>query len=216
MTTQLQLLIIIIIINCTARCDHKRVFVFSCKVPYILVRFCLKNIFFDIFRKIFRYQIYWNSLQWEPSSTRTARRADRHDEANSRFSQLLRTRQTNLTKLSVDILHRHYLAYAVSYLRKFRKRKAIEITISVWGSGSNVRRRWRKNTAGRKQRQSGVYVAVDSSALLEFGFQMDIHVYAYTRSWPWAYWILTWTKFSLHHIRYTGCFRRNSKYSMRW
>jgi len=39
----------------------------------------------QIFEKILRYQISWKSVQWESSSYT---RADRHDEANSRFSQL--------------------------------------------------------------------------------------------------------------------------------
>ena len=39
-------------------------------------------------RKILKYQIPWKSVQWEPScSMRTDRQTDRHDEANSRFSQ---------------------------------------------------------------------------------------------------------------------------------
>jgi ribonuclease HI len=41
-----------------------------------------------IFLKIFKYHISWNSVQWEPScSLRTVRRTDKHEEANSSFSQ---------------------------------------------------------------------------------------------------------------------------------
>jgi hypothetical protein len=35
-------------------------------------------------RKVLKYQISWKSVQWEPSC---CMRTDRHDEANSRFSQ---------------------------------------------------------------------------------------------------------------------------------
>ena len=39
------------------------------------------------FRKILKYQIPWNPVQWEPSSLRTDRQTGRSDEANSRFLQ---------------------------------------------------------------------------------------------------------------------------------
>jgi hypothetical protein len=40
------------------------------------------------FWKIHKYQLTWKSVWWEPSySMRTDRQTDRHDEANSRFSQ---------------------------------------------------------------------------------------------------------------------------------
>jgi len=35
-------------------------------------------------KKVLRYQISWKSVQWEPSYSM---RTDRHDEADSRFSQ---------------------------------------------------------------------------------------------------------------------------------
>ena len=40
------------------------------------------------FQKVLKYNIEWKSVQWEPSCyTWTGVRTDRHDEANSRFSQ---------------------------------------------------------------------------------------------------------------------------------
>jgi hypothetical protein len=46
----------------------------------------------QIFEKFLKYQISWKSVQWEPScfmgtDGQTDGRTDRHDEANSRFSQ---------------------------------------------------------------------------------------------------------------------------------
>jgi hypothetical protein len=60
----------------------------SSKVPVIVVRFHETLIFSTDFRKIIKYQILWISFQWKPScSKRSKGRTDRHDEANSRFSQ---------------------------------------------------------------------------------------------------------------------------------
>jgi hypothetical protein len=60
----------------------------SCKVPVLLLDFNETYIFWIGFRKTFKCQISRQSVQWEPScSMWTDRRADRHDVANSRFSQ---------------------------------------------------------------------------------------------------------------------------------
>ena len=44
------------------------------------------------FLQIFKYQISWKSVHWEPRCSKrtdrlTERRIDRHDKANSRFSR---------------------------------------------------------------------------------------------------------------------------------
>jgi len=45
------------------------------------------------FKNLVKYQISWKPVQWEPScSLRTDGRTGRHDEANSRFTAILRTR----------------------------------------------------------------------------------------------------------------------------
>jgi len=50
---------------------------------------CIETwIWMAYFRKTFKYQIEWKSIQWEPNcSMRTDGRAVKHDETNSRFSQ---------------------------------------------------------------------------------------------------------------------------------
>jgi hypothetical protein len=51
-------------------------------------------IFLTGFRKILKNQISWKSVQWKPScSMRTDGQTDRHDEANSRFSQFCKRAQ---------------------------------------------------------------------------------------------------------------------------
>ena len=58
------------------------------KYQFFLARFEWKFEFSWVFRKTLKYQISWKSIQWEPScSMRTDGRTDRHDEANSIFSQ---------------------------------------------------------------------------------------------------------------------------------
>jgi len=55
------------------------------KCPSFLPDFKKTWIFSSDIRKIFKYQISWKSVHWEPSCSM---RTDGHYEANSRFSQL--------------------------------------------------------------------------------------------------------------------------------
>ena len=74
-------------------------------VPYgrtdmtkLIVAFYDTWIFSTDFRKIHKYQIPWKSVQWEPSCSI---RTDRHDEANSRFSQFCETRLKRITIMKI-------------------------------------------------------------------------------------------------------------------
>jgi len=62
----------------------KYVYGSSCQVPLFWSDFNKTWIFFDIFRKVFKYKISLKSVEWEPSC---CMRTDGHDEADSRFSQ---------------------------------------------------------------------------------------------------------------------------------
>jgi len=59
------------------------------KYPLLLSDFKEIWFFSTDFRKIIKYKILWKSVQWELSCfMRKGRQTDRHDETNSRFSQL--------------------------------------------------------------------------------------------------------------------------------
>jgi len=72
----------------SARYYHRRTHAFIQSTRYrfqILIKLEFTR---QIFRKIFKYQISWKSIQWESScSKRTEVQMNRHQEANSRFSQ---------------------------------------------------------------------------------------------------------------------------------
>jgi len=59
------------------------------KYPFSPFRFWWLLNLLDRFRKVLRYQIWWKSVQWEPSCCMRAHgRTDRHGDANSHFSQI--------------------------------------------------------------------------------------------------------------------------------
>jgi hypothetical protein len=81
--------IVRLVAQCLNQLRH-RVHSSSYKIPVILVRFFNETwIFATAFWKILKYKISWKSVRWKPSCSlrRADRQTDRHDEANSRFSQ---------------------------------------------------------------------------------------------------------------------------------
>jgi hypothetical protein len=63
------------------------------KYPLLLSDFIKTWFFLTDFQKIIKYKILWKSVHWEPScfmwtDGQIERQTDRHDETNSRFSQL--------------------------------------------------------------------------------------------------------------------------------
>ena len=147
-----------------ARYDHKCVFVFSCKVPVIIVRFWRK-IFLTCCEKSSNTKFHENLS----SGSRVVPRGQLDERADMTkliiaFRNFANTPK-NITKYECWYYTQALLGLCSFILTKFRKRKSIEITVSLWGSGSTVRRRWRKNTAGRKHRRPAGYVAVDNVRL---------------------------------------------------
>jgi hypothetical protein len=58
------------------------------KYPVLLTDFNVAYIFSKYFGKVHKHKILWKSVHWEPNCfTRTDGWTNRHDEANSRFSQ---------------------------------------------------------------------------------------------------------------------------------
>jgi len=77
-----------LILSRTERYMIKTVYWSSCEVPLFLSHCNETWIFSKDFRKKFKYLISWKSVQWEPRfSMRIDRQTDRHDKANSSFSQ---------------------------------------------------------------------------------------------------------------------------------
>jgi hypothetical protein len=76
------------ILRITKRDMIKHLRRYSCKYSLFLSGVNKTWIFWTDLRKTLKYQISWNSAQWEPSCfMRTYRQTYRHDETNSRFSR---------------------------------------------------------------------------------------------------------------------------------
>jgi hypothetical protein len=71
-----------------ARCDQKRISVFMYSTGYCCQVLMTVQFSWQASRKILKYEISLKPVQWETSfSMRIDGQTDRHDEANSRFSQ---------------------------------------------------------------------------------------------------------------------------------
>jgi hypothetical protein len=83
---------IFFILRIIERDSIKNVLCSSSKVPVFFLILIKLECSCQNLEKIFKFQILWKSVQWEPSCSmrtdgRTNRRSDRNKEANSRFSQ---------------------------------------------------------------------------------------------------------------------------------
>jgi hypothetical protein len=95
------------------------------KYPLFLSEINETWIFSSDIRKILKYHISLKPVQWEPSCSM---RTDRHDETNSRFSQLCQERLTTL--LTPNVYGQHLLMLKVGN-RQGRNRVGSRIYIAV-------------------------------------------------------------------------------------